>query len=197
MKQLLFALLLCISIKATSQIYIGQPIEETSYLLEHISKSKGWQLEKQYYDGNVKEIWVYQFGQLFYDLGIRTDAIDRYIFKGEKYAYKLTELIEVSFEFVQERFDKLYGKTKIGDYYFADGYTTYQQFALIDGVVTILYAKTEFDDLPKDIRAKVKKLQTVTLNKRKEENLKEERNSRIIDSLSNVVINVGEYEDGF
>lgn len=192
MKRILWFLLVLIGTNATSQIHFGQPVNKVQYLLEYVSEGKNWEIQKVYHNGEVQEITVYMYQQLYYDLSLKTDAIDRYLMKNGKYYRKETQLIEVSVEYVKERFEKLYGDTKLDNYYFDDDYSSYQTIELRDGVPTITILETNETNLPKEVLSEAAKRKREVEQK---QITKEEKRERV-DSLLATYVNIEDYHKG-
>lgn len=127
MKHLITGILLFISLNVFAQIKLHQPTEQTQYFLKYLVEGhSNWSVDKKYNDGVLTEIVVYQNKQLFYDLDTIANARVRYVMKNGRLNNILTQFQNVSTDYVRNKFDKYYSKTKVSNYYFTDDYQYYR-----------------------------------------------------------------------
>jgi hypothetical protein len=190
MKHYISVLILLISINLSAQIYIGQPIKEVLYILKSQCKPKDCKIEKKSFDGHLDQIIVSKYNQLYYELGIRTDATDYYFTEDGKYISKETELPEIFYLQLKKLFDRLYGSTKIDEYYFTDDFSHYQFITSENGITTITYAKTNLNSLSKSLRT--------TITQRKlEQNKKVNKEDKVLKKVRNDYVLIDDYVDSF
>lgn len=153
MKSIFIVLILLLTLSTNGQIKFGQPSNETLYWLTYTVSERGnWELEKRYSSGKLQSIIVSQFNQSFYDLALRLDATQLYIFEEGKYVKNLLQFPQLSLEYLQERFDSSYSADRIGKFYFDKDYKAFRTIELVDGIATIVYQQTVFEMLSEEVR---------------------------------------------
>lgn len=136
-----------------SQVELGQPSSQTLYLLNHLVKGHpNWEMEKVYDQGELREVVIYQYDQLFPDLLVKVDAIQRFVMQEGVYVLNILQFPSLKLEQLQNKYDSYYKNSRIGDYYF-DGNFEYQRtIELVDGTASVLYQRAIFDELPDTVQ---------------------------------------------
>lgn len=195
MKLRLFVITLFTTLGLSSQIRIGQPIDETIYFLNHIVRMKrNWNIEKKYRNGEIKEVIIHKRNQYFYDFNLRTDSAERLIADSNgNYAYSLGQFPELSLEFIKEKFDDEYKDYKVDDLYFTEDFSHYMKLSLIDNYATIVYNKVQMESFPKSMKNRILKKKEIAAEKQKEA----QKKSDYIEKLENGYFDISDFEPKF
>ncbi|WP_407557328.1 hypothetical protein [Winogradskyella sp. 4-2091] len=194
MKQIIILLLIITSTVCNAQIKLGQHSSETLYFLSHLVDNRSdWQMEKQLYNGEIQELIVYKADQLYYDLKVKVDVIERYIMIDGQYAYNIVHFPSLKTDFLQQRFNDKYSKNKIEALYFTDDYQHYRTIELIDGSASVVYKKYNPNLFSEGINNEVKKRRSEYLaNTGNRELTRSKRKSLLFDYF-----NIKDYDSSF
>ena len=112
-------------------------------------------MEKVYDNGDLQEIVIYKHNQVFYDLLIKINAIQRFVMQNDVYVLNILQFPSLKLNELQSKYDNHYKNSRIEDYYFSKGFKDQRTITLIDGTASIVYQKTIFDTLPKTIQQQI------------------------------------------
>ena len=176
---------LFISISAFSQqIYIGQNANEIKQLIEYSVQSnnradsygnrsttrKEWDVK--YQNGRISDVILCYYNEYLIDIGVTADFCKHFLMTNNKLSSILTQYETLSVSQLKSFYNKLNGKTKVGEFYLDDDYKNYSKIYLHNnGLATVEWTKTDVNTLPKNIRSQIES----KLNKQKEE-----ENNRIL-----------------
>ena len=156
MKKIAFLVFVLFQLKGHSQVQLGQPSSETLYLLTYLIKDHpNWEMEKVYDQGELQQVVVSQYDQVFPDLLVKVDAIQRFVMQDGAYVLNILQFPSLKLDELKNRFDNHYSASRIGDYYFDDGFNYQRTITSLDGTASVLYQATDLDALPETVRQQI------------------------------------------
>ncbi|MBV7270660.1 hypothetical protein [Winogradskyella luteola] len=194
MKHFLVIALIFISSLCHSQIKIGQQSSETLYFLTHLVNNRSdWQMEKRFYNGEIKELVVYKTNQLYYDLNINLDVVESYVMIDGYYSYNIVQFPSLKTDYLQQIFDDKYHNNKIENLYFTNDYLHYRTIELIDGNASVIYKKFNANSFSDRVINEVEKRKLQYLiDTDNRESVSDKRKSLLFDYF-----NVEDYDSSF
>lgn len=132
-----------------SQLDIGQSEKNALIFLKGLQgNNPRWVFNEKYVQNDLVEVEVKKYNELYYELKLRTDVVEHFIFENGVYSYRKSEYPSLSAEFIRNKFDEYYAASKIGDHYFVQNYQYFNLIKNENGRAVIYFYKTSLENLP-------------------------------------------------
>lgn len=160
MKKHIVILLLLSCIIGQAQARFGQPSSEVLFSLTYSLETRpNWSLEKIYSQGEIVEIILYQENQIFYDLLIKVDAVQRFKFNNGLYEKNILQFPALRLTELRSKFDAHYKEKKIDRFYFTEDYSSFRTIEQIDNIASIVHQPINNYNLPTEIQNRISDIQ--------------------------------------
>ncbi|WP_339650565.1 hypothetical protein [uncultured Salegentibacter sp.] len=191
MKKLLFLFILFYFQISQAQIHLGQATKETVYFLEFFLRERPeWDVEKNYYNGELQEVIIEKDDLLYYDLDAVVDVVERFVFQEGRYKKHLEQFPELSLDYLEKKFSEHYAEQKFGSYYLSDDFSEYRKISLVDGLATITTGKISEENFTGE---ELKKFERLHLSY--QQDLKDYRKKK--EALWNEYVNLDAHHENF